>query len=253
MKKMPWLAALMLLLLIAACARNVTPPIQPTTEPTEAATEMPTEPAPAKITENELGNVDGYDYELWKDRGTTEMVLTGSGTFTCDWSDINNALFRIGLKFDCTKTWQELGPIEVSYGAEYFPVGNSYLCVYGWTRDPLVEYYVVQSWGNWRPPGAKAIATVEIGDSKYDIYETERINQPSIDGTRTFKQYWSVRKGKRTEDVIPLTAHFEAWEAQGLELGKLYEVAMTVEGYQSSGTAKIYRNEISIGKEPAGE
>jgi len=200
------------------------------------------------ITENELGTVDGYDYELWKDRGTTEMQLQGGGTFRCDWKDINNALFRIGKKFDCTKTWQELGSIQVDYAADYAPVGNSYLCVYGWTREPLVEFYVVQSWGNWRPPGAEAITTIEVDGAKYDVYRTERVNQPSIDGTHTFSQYWSVRKGKCTEAVVNVSDHFAAWEEQGLELGKLYEVAMTVEGYQSSGTAIVYRNEISVGE-----
>lgn len=53
--------------------------------------------------------------------------------------------------------------------------------------------------------------------------------------------------------MIPLTAHFKAWEDLGLELGKLYEVAVTVEGYQSSGTAKIYRNEIRISEETPAE
>jgi len=248
MKKMLLMMCLTLLLALCGCAGNTAVQTEPPTQPPVPEAQAATEPVHPVITENELGQVDGCDYELWKDRGTTEMVLTGGGTFTCDWSDINNALFSIGRKFDCTKTWQELGPIEVSYGADYAPVGNSYLCVYGWTREPLVEFYVVQSWGNWRPPGAQALATVEIGDSKYDIYETERVNQPSIDGTRTFKQYWSVRKGKRTEDAIDLTAHFKAWEEQGLELGKLYEVALTVEGYQSSGTAKVYRNEITVGE-----
>ena len=247
MKRMILPLCLMLMLGLCGCSgKNAAPQTEPPEETVVTASEVATEALPTVITENELGTIDGYDYELWKDRGTTQMVLTGGGTFTCDWSDINNALFRTGMKFDCTKTWQEIGTIEVSYGADYYPVGNSYLCVYGWTREPLVEYYVVQSWGNWRPPGAQAIATVEIGDSQYDIYETERVNQPSIDGTQTFKQYWSVRKGKRTEDVIPLTEHFRVWEEQGLELGKLYEVALTVEGYQSSGTAKVYRNEITI-------
>lgn len=208
-----------------------------TTAPTEETLE---------ITENELGTVGEYDYELWKDRGTTEMVLTGEGTYTCGWKDINNALFRIGRKFDATSTWQDIGTITVDYGADYYPVGNSYLCIYGWTRNPLIEYYVVQSWGNWRPPGGEAIASVEIGDSTYDIYETQRVSQPSIDGTQTFRQYWSVRKGKCTEDTVCLTDHFRAWEDLGLELGNLYEAAVTVEGYQSSGTAKIYRNEIII-------
>ncbi len=232
-----------LLLLLALLLTGCTPEPQPETQPetTTVATETST-----VITENQLGSVDGYDYELWKDSGTTEMTLTGGGTFTCSWSDINNALFRSGRKFDCTKSWEEMGTITVDYSADYYPVGNSYLCIYGWTREPLVEYYVVQSWGNWRPPGAEAIATVDIGDSTYDIYKTQRINQPSIDGTQTFDQYWSVRKGKRTEDTICLTDHFEAWQEAGLELGKLYEVALTVEGYQSSGTAKILRNTLTV-------
>lgn len=237
---------LMLFLLLAGCALQSpyqTDPLPESTEPSSAPE------LPITITENELGNVDGLDYELWKDQGTTEMTLTGNGTFTCNWSDINNALFRIGRKFDCTRTWAEIGSISVSYGADYFPVGNSYLCVYGWTREPLVEYYVVQSWGNWRPPGAKSIGTIEVDGSTYDVYETERVNQPSIDGTATFKQFWSVRKGKRTEDTIDLTEHFRRWEEMGLELGYLYEVALTVEGYQSSGTAKIYKNEILIENE----
>ena len=231
--------ALLVLLLLSGCGSASR--IAETTQPAEAVTPQP-------ITENALGTVDGYDYELWKDRGETEMHLQGGGAFRCDWKDINNALFRIGRKFDCTQVWQEVGPIRVDYAAEYAPVGNSYLCVYGWTREPLVEFYVVQSWGNWRPPGAEAMATVEIDEAKYDIYRTERVNQPSIDGTQTFSQYWSVRKGKCTEAVVDVSAHFAAWEAQGLELGKLYEVAMTVEGYQSSGTAIVYRNEISVGE-----
>lgn len=242
MKKVVLILAACLLLAFSACSVTGTAEIaSPSTEPSAAPTKRST-----VITENELGSVDGYDYELWKDRGTTDMTLDGGGTFTCSWSDINNALFRIGRKFDCTKRWDEFGTISINYGVEYAPVGNSYLCAYGWTRDPLVEYYVVQSWGNWRPPGAAAIATVEIGESTYDIYETERVNQPSIDGTQTFKQYWSVRKGKKVEDTICLTDHFRVWEDQGLELGKLYEVSLTVEGYQSSGTAIVYRNEISI-------
>ena len=209
---------LLAVLAFVLCACDTAATQQMQLESSAAATE-----ALYVITENELGSTDGYDYELWKDYGTTEMILNGSGCFTCNWSDINNALFRIGRKFDSTKTWQEIGNICVDYGADYYPVGNSYLCIYGWTREPLVEYYVVQSWGNWRPPGAE-----------------------SIDGTQTFKQYWSVRKGKRTEDTVCLTDHFQAWEELGLELGNLYEVALTVEGYQSKGTAIIYRNNIHI-------
>lgn len=165
-------AILLAALLLAGCGRCAGE--EAVIQGTTAATE------PLVVTENELGTRDGYDYELWKDSSTMEMTLEGGGTFTCNWSGINNALFRIGKKFDSTQTWQQIGTITLDYGADYYPVGNSYLCVYGWTREPLVEYYVVQSWGTWRPPGAEAIATVEIGDSTYDIYKTQRVNQPSI-------------------------------------------------------------------------
>lgn len=236
-------AVLLAAVFLAACSADVAETIAAANETLPLSTEA--EP----ITENELGAVDGYDYELWKDYGTTSMTLDGGGTFTCNWSDINNVLFRIGKKFDCTKTWEELGPVQVSYGADYFPVGNSYLCIYGWTREPLVEYYVVQSWGSWRPPGAESLGVITVDDSEYDVYVTTRVNQPSIDGTQTFQQFWSVRKGKRTEDTITLSEHFRAWEEMGLELGKLYEIALTVEGYQSSGTAIVYQNEILMEEE----
>lgn len=194
------------------------------------------------LTENATGTEDGYDYELWKDSGTTQMTLTGNGTFTCSWSNINNALFRTGKKYGCTQTYKEMDPIYVEYEVDYNPSGNSYLCLYGWTRSPLIEYYIVESWGSWRPPGATSMATITVDGGVYDVYKTERVNQPSIDGNTTFYQYWSVRQEKRTSGTISVSDHFAAWESLGLEAGLLYETSLTVEGYQSSGNATVLKN-----------
>ena len=199
------------------------------------------------FTENATGQIDGYNYELWKDTGTTQMTLLGGGKFSCSWSNINNALFRIGKKWDCTKTWQQLGSISVKYNVDYQPNGNSYMCVYGWTRSPLIEYYIVDSWGSWRPPGGQSRGTINVDGGTYDIYVTDRINQPSIDGTSTFKQFWSVRTQKQTQGTISVDKHFSAWTSKNMQLGKMYEAALTIEGYQSSGKATVNQNDITGG------
>ena len=199
------------------------------------------------FTENATGQIDGYSYELWKDTGTTQMTLLGGGKFSCSWSNINNALFRIGKKWDCTKTWQQLGTISVKYNVDYQPNGNSYMCVYGWTRSPLIEYYIVDSWGSWRPPGGQSRGTINVDDGTYDIYVTDRINQPSIDGTSTFKQFWSVRTQKKTQGTISVDKHFSAWTSKNMQLGKMYEASLTIEGYQSSGKATVNQNDVTGG------
>ena len=204
------------------------------------------------IYNNTTGNEDGYDYELWKDYGTTSMTLNGGGTFSCQWSNIGNALFRKGIKFDSTKTYQQIGNISIDYGCNYQPDGNSYLCVYGWTKDPLVEYYIVESWGTWRPPGATSKGTITVDGGTYDVYETTRVNQPSIEGDTTFQQYWSVRTSKRTSGTISVSEHFKAWESMGMTMGKLYETALNVEGYQSNGSADVYKNDITVGGSSSG-
>lgn len=207
------------------------------------------EPAKAAtvLTESREGRDGEYTYSLWKDYGNTSMTVNGDGKFECSWKDIGNALFREGVKFDCTKKYQQIGDITVEYGVDYHPDGNSYMCVYGWTRDPLVEYYIVDSWGSWRPPGATAKGTIEVDGGTYEIYETTRVDQPSIDGNTTFEQYWSVRTSKRTSGTISVTEHFKAWEKLGMQMGNLYEACLTIEGYQSNGSAEVYLNKVTVG------
>lgn len=201
------------------------------------------------MTSNEMGVQDGYDYELWKDSGTTSMTLNSRGEFSCEWSSINNALFRKGKKFDETKTHEQLGNISLNYSCDYQPSGNSYLGVYGWTSEPLIEYYIIDSWGSWRPPGAASKGIITIDGDTYNVYETTRINQPSIKGNTTFKQYWSVRTSKRTSGDVPVSEHFKEWERLGMTMGKMYEVSLVVEGYQSSGRANVTSMSINMGSD----
>ncbi|MDR0320115.1 MAG: glycoside hydrolase family 11 protein [Treponema sp.] len=206
------------------------------------------------ITRNKIGTYDGYDYELWKNEGTFgRMVLGNSGTFSCRWNGTENALFRTGKKFGSTQTHSQIGNISLNYSASFLPsnTGVSYLCVYGWTVNPLIEFYVVDSWGHSnRPPGSWAGAThkgvITIDEGVYDIYVSTRTNMPSIQGTRTFQQYWSVRQSKRTSGTISVSEHLKKWEELGMPLGNMYEVALCVEGYNSNGSAEVTENTLII-------
>lgn len=176
-------------------------------------------------------------FQNWTDGGGTVNVTNGSGgNFAVSWTNCGN--FVVG------KGWNTGTSNRVAnYNAGAFnPSGNGYLTFYGWTRNSLIEYYVVDSWGTYRPTGTYK-GRVNSDGGTYDIYTTMRYNQPSIDGTATFTQYWSVRQSKRaTGSNVQLTFgnHVNAWRNVGMNLGSNWSYqAMCVEGYQSSGYANV--------------
>ena len=203
--------------------------------------------------QQQRGNIGGFDYEMWNQNYTGQASMNpGAGYFTCSWSGIENFLARMGKNYDSKKqNYKAIGSnIVLTYDVEYTPKGNSYMCVYGWTRTPLMEYYIVEGWGDWRPPGdgAEKKGTVTLNGNTYDIAKTMRYNQPSLDGTATFPQYWSIRQTSGSKNnttnymkgTIDVTKHFDAWSKAGLDMsGTLYEVSLNIEGYRSSGSANV--------------
>ena len=184
-----------------------------------------------------------YHYEIWYQGGNNSMTSYDNGTFTAKWSGTNDFLARVGFKYNEDKTHDELGPIDAYFNWKKSgnAGGYNYIGIYGWTVDPLVEYYIVDDW--FSEPGPNLLGQrkgeFEVDGATYEVYQNQRNNAPSIKGNQTFPQYFSKRRGARSCGHIDITAHFKKWESLGMKMGKMYEAKVLVEAGGGSGSFDV--------------
>jgi endo-1,4-beta-xylanase len=186
------------------------------------------------VTTNQTGMDGDYFYSFYKEGGgTVSMSLNGSNGYTVNWSNCGYFICGKGWKTGSARNITYTGSFNVSGG------GYGYVAVNGWTTNPLVEYYVVENYGSWQPPGGTPVGTVYSDGGIYYVYRTQRVNQLCIIGIGTYYQYWSVRMSKRTSGTITMSNHFNAWANRGWNLGTHNYQILATAGYQSSGSSSI--------------
>ncbi|KAF5361215.1 hypothetical protein D9757_011753 [Collybiopsis confluens] len=183
------------------------------------------------------GTFDGFFYSFFT-AGTSDVVFTNiaGGQYEIQWDGSGD--FVAGQGFNPGSTSR-----SITFGGSFGPnpASAALLSVYGWSTNPLVEYYINENSNDFdlSQNGAVFKGTVTSDGSSYNIYENTRVNEPSIQGTATFNQYLSVRQNKRSSGTVTVANHVNAWASLGMHLGTLNYQIMAVEGLDSSGQATI--------------
>ena len=187
----------------------------------------------------------GSPWQWWTEgQGQFSCQQQGGGKYSCNWSGKQGGGMVAGTGWGA-------GRKTVRYQGTYNPKGPGYLSLYGWTRNPLVEYYIVEGWDTLRPGEPwKLISNYTSQGSKYGFFTAQRVNKPSIEGTRTFTQYFAVRDESEkqignVQGVINTAEHFDQWQKAGYRLGNfeanmfMVTEAFAYQNLLPSGTSTI--------------
>lgn len=165
----------------------------------------------------------------YKTGGTVNFTPTGTG-FNLNYNVQQDFVVGVGWNPGNAQPITHTGSFTVNSG-----LGS--LGVYGWTTNPLIEYYIMET-NHGITTGGTNMGTVTSDGATYTIWKHQQVNQPSIQGTTTFWQYISIRNSPRTSGTVTLQNHFNAWASKGMNLGSHNLQVIAVESWSGSGSAQ---------------
>jgi endo-1,4-beta-xylanase len=196
-----------------------------------------------------------YYYETWSAGGSDHKLIWygpkkgGGAAFRAEWNNPNDFLGRVGYFWNEGKPYTDYKNIFCGFNFTRSPNGTagnySYIGIYGWSKRPMIEWYIVDDWfGNGiigpSTMGGDAVKKGEftVDGATYFIYEATRpAGSGNIENSHVaFPQYFSIRQERRQSGTISITEHFKEWEKIGMRLGtNMYEAKFLVEAGGGTG------------------
>ncbi len=182
------------------------------------------------VSNNGTGTNNGYYYSLYSSGGSATMTFPSAGTYpgnyAITWSGVSDVVGGKG--------WNPGGQTSVGYNVGSAS-GYNTISVYGWTTNPLVEYYITEL-GSLYTGNATYKGSVSSDGHTYSTYEHQQVNQPSIVGTATFQQYLDAWGGSSTgsNHTVTTSNHFTHWQNLGMNLGTFNYMILATEAYNGA-------------------
>ncbi|OJK00069.1 hypothetical protein ASPACDRAFT_117994 [Aspergillus aculeatus ATCC 16872] len=171
----------------------------------------------------------GFYYSLYNANGAevgyTEYPTIGQ--FELGWDATVEFLGGKGYKGGSTRT--------LTWDGYFTAEGDWTLAIYGWTLDPVTEWYIVESHGTGTPGNGDILGQVNSDGGVYDVYNLPYRNVQEIYGVTSFDQYWSVRRSHRSTGTVDVSTHFQGWKDLGLSPGTPIFQMVTLEGFSGQG------------------
>lgn len=151
---------------------------------------------------------DGWYWQCYNANNTGSASLNNgaAGNFSVTYSNVADVVAGKGWSVGAARN---IGYNVGSLSGSYNSVG-----VYGWTTNPLIEYYVTE-FGS--VVSGSRINTITSDGHTYSFYKHQQVNQPSIIGTATFWQYLDNWGGSSTgsNHSIAMANHINNWKSRG--------------------------------------
>ena len=196
-----------------------------------------------------------YGYEIWAAGGSNNSLIwygpnqRGGAAFRAEWYNPNDFLGRVGFFWNQGKPYANYNNLYCDFDFTRSANGTggpySYIGIYGWSKNPMIEWYIVEDWfGNGiMGPSTMGGGAVKKGEfmmdgEMYFIYQAVRpAGSGNIEGSdNPFPQFFSVRQTRRQSGTISITEHFKKWEELGMNLGSnMYEAKFLVEAGGGTG------------------
>jgi endo-1,4-beta-xylanase len=162
------------------------------------------------------------------------MTMNSSTSYSTQWSNIGDQVSGVGWKPGSSSQ-------AINYsGSLNANGGTALLTLYGWSQNPLIEYYVIESYRGSPPTQGQNMGTCYSDGSNYTIIKHQQVNQPSIVGNTTFWQYIAIRQNQRTSGTITVPNFVSCWASKGMNLGSLdYQIMATESWGGGSGSSNV--------------